>query len=83
MDTNIQDLELQNPDDPSTNSDIEMVEKAEKIVNELCDENLSPDELPLINILMEEVAKNRQQLNQGDLCNEHQIDPGYNLLTIV
>ena len=57
-----------------------MVEMAEKIVNKLRDENLSPEELPLINILMEEVAKNRQQLNQGVLSNENQVDPGYNLL---
>ena len=53
MDANLQDLELQNPDDPTANSDLEMVEMVEKIVNELRDENLSPEELPLINILME------------------------------
>ena len=75
MDTNLQD-----PDDPAANSDMEMVEILEMVEKELHVENLAPDELPLENVLMEEVAKHRQQLNHGDLSNERQVDPGYDLL---
>ena len=74
MDTILQDPDLRDPDDPVAISDIEMLEK------ELPVENLAPDELPLENALMEEVAKHRHQLYHGGLSNKGQVDPGYGLL---
>ena len=75
MDTNLQD-----PDDPAAMSDMEMVEILEMVEKELHVENLAPDELPLENVLMEEVAKHRHQLYHGGLSNKRQVNPGYNLL---
>ena len=69
------DTSSPDPDNPTANSEME-----EMVENELLVENLAPDELPLEDVLMEEVAKPRYQLYHGGLSNKGQVDSGYNLL---
>ena len=70
MDNNFQD-----PDDSTAIFEVE-----EEMQEEFLIENLGPDQLPLEDVLEEEVVNQRYQLNHGGLINEAQVDPGYNLL---
>ena len=70
MDNNIQD-----PDDPAA-----IFEVNEELEQALLIENFGPEQLPLEDVLEEEVVNQRYQLNRGGLINEAKVDPEYNLL---
>ena len=69
------DNTFQDPDDPTAISEMEEIMEKEVPV-----ENLAPDELSLKEVLMDEVKMHRYNLNRGNISNETQVDPGYNLL---